>query len=98
MMNSVGNPMLWGSFAVVVIIMLAFDLLLQGRKGAQTMSMKSAAMWSLVWIGLSLLFNFGFWWYLNGEFGREVADAKATMFLTGYLLEKRWQWITSSSG
>jgi len=41
-----------------------------------------------VWIGLSLLFNFGFWWYLNGEFGREVADAKATMFLTGYLLEK----------
>lgn len=88
MMNSVGNPMLWGSFAVVVIIMLAFDLLLQGRKGAQTMSMKSAAMWSLVWIGLSLLFNFGFWWYLNGEFGREVADAKATMFLTGYLLEK----------
>ncbi|QQN37335.1 TerC family protein [Rahnella aceris] len=87
-MNSVGNPMLWGSFAVVVIIMLAFDLLLQGRKGAQIMSMKSAAMWSLVWIGLSLLFNFGFWWYLNGEFGREVADAKATMFLTGYLLEK----------
>ncbi|MFU2314819.1 TerC family protein [Rahnella sp. PCH160] len=88
MMNSVGNPILWGSFAVVVIIMLAFDLLLQGRKGAQIMTMKSAALWSLVWIGLSLLFNFGFWWYLNGEFGREVADAKATMFLTGYLLEK----------
>ncbi|WP_277752562.1 TerC family protein [Ewingella americana] len=88
MMNSVGNPMLWGSFAVVVVIMLAIDLLLQGRKGAQVMTMKSAAMWSLVWIGLSLLFNFGFWWYLNGEFGREVADAQATMFLTGYLLEK----------
>ncbi len=88
MMNSVGNPMLWGSFAVVVVIMLAVDLLLQGRKGAQVMTMKSAAMWSLVWIGLSLLFNVGFWWYLNGEFGREVADAQATMFLTGYLLEK----------
>ncbi len=88
MMNSVGNPMLWGSFAVVVVIMLAVDLLLQGRKGAQVMTMKSAAMWSLLWIGLSLLFNAGFWWYLNGEFGREVADAQATMFLTGYLLEK----------
>ncbi len=88
MMNSVGNPMLWGAFAVVVVIMLAFDLLLQGRKGAQVMTMKSAAIWSLVWIGLSLLFNFGFWWYLNGEVGREVADAQATMFLTGYLLEK----------
>ncbi|GAB2951298.1 TerC family protein [Hafnia psychrotolerans] len=88
MMNSVGNPMLWGSFAVVVVIMLAVDLLLQGRKGAQVMTMKSAAIWSLVWISLSLLFNVGFWWYLNGEFGREVADTQATMFLTGYLLEK----------
>lgn len=88
MMNSVGNPMLWGSFAVVVVIMLAIDMLLQGRKGAQTMTMKSAALWSLLWVGLSLLFNYGFWWYLNGEFGREVADKQALAFLTGYLIEK----------
>ncbi len=39
-MNSVGTPLLWGGFAVVVIIMLAVDLLLQGRKGSHTMSMK----------------------------------------------------------
>ncbi|MGA8118609.1 TerC family protein [Rouxiella badensis] len=88
MMNSVGNPVLWGSFAVVVVIMLAVDMLLQGRKGAQSMTMKSAALWSLLWVGLSLLFNFGFWWYLNGEFGREVADKQALAFLTGYLIEK----------
>lgn len=88
MMNSVGNPLLWGSFAVVVVIMLAIDMLLQGRKGAQTMTMKSAALWSLLWVGLSLLFNFAFWWYLNGEFGREVADKQALAFLTGYLIEK----------
>lgn len=88
MMNSVGNPILWGSFAVVVVIMLAIDMLLQGRKGAQTMTMKSAALWSLLWVGLSLLFNYGFWWYLNGEFGREVADKQALAFLTGYLIEK----------
>ncbi|MCC3704107.1 TerC family protein [Rouxiella badensis] len=87
-MNSVGNPVLWGSFAVVVVIMLAVDMLLQGRKGAQSMTMKSAALWSLLWVGLSLLFNFGFWWYLNGEFGREVADKQALAFLTGYLIEK----------
>jgi hypothetical protein len=49
MMNSVGNPVLWGSFAVVVVIMLAVDMLLQGRKGAQSMTMKSAALWSLLW-------------------------------------------------
>ncbi|WP_304621421.1 TerC family protein [Rouxiella sp. S1S-2] len=88
MMNSVGNPLLWGSFAVVVVVMLAIDMLLQGRKGEQSMTMKSAALWSLLWVGLSLLFNYGFWWYLNGEFGREVADKQALAFLTGYLIEK----------
>jgi len=88
MMNSVGNPLLWGCFAVVVVIMLAIDMLLQGRKSEQSMTMKSAALWSLLWVGLSLLFNYGFWWYLNGEFGREVADKQALAFLTGYLIEK----------
>lgn len=29
-MNTVGTPLLWGGFAVVVVIMLAIDLLLQG--------------------------------------------------------------------
>ncbi|EIC82890.1 integral membrane protein TerC [Serratia sp. M24T3] len=87
-MNSVGSPLLWGSFAVVVVVMLAVDMLLQGRKGAQTITMKSAALWSLLWVSLSLLFNFAFWWYLNGEFGREVADKQALAFLTGYLIEK----------
>ncbi len=30
MMNSVGTPWLWGSFAAVIVVMLAIDLLLQG--------------------------------------------------------------------
>lgn len=62
-MNTVGTPLLWGGFAVVVVIMLAIDLLLQGRRGAHTMSMKQAAAWSIVWVTLSLLFNAAFWWY-----------------------------------
>ena len=33
-MNTVGTPLLWGGFAVVVVIMLAIDLLLQGRRRA----------------------------------------------------------------
>ena len=48
MMNTVGTPLLWGSFAVVVTIMLAIDLLLQGRRVAQTMTLRQAACWSLV--------------------------------------------------
>ena len=55
-MNTVGTPLLWGGFAVVVTIMLAIDLLLQGRRGAHAMTMKQAAAWSLVWVTLSLLF------------------------------------------
>ena len=55
-MNTVGTPLLWGGFAVVVAIMLAIDLLLQGRRGAHAMTMKQAAAWSLVWVTLSLLF------------------------------------------
>ncbi|CVE84314.1 TerC family protein [Serratia marcescens] len=88
MMNSVGTPWLWGSFAAVIVVMLAIDLLLQGRKGVHTMSMKQAASWSLVWVSLSLLFNFGFWYYLNETAGRAVADTQALAFLTGYLIEK----------
>lgn len=87
-MNTVGTPLLWGGFAVVVVIMLAIDLFLQGRRGAHTMSMKQAASWSLVWVTLSLLFNAAFWWYLVQTQGRAVADPQALAFLTGYLIEK----------
>ncbi|WP_085047137.1 TerC family protein [Cronobacter sakazakii] len=87
-MNTVGTPLLWGGFAVIVVIMLAIDLLLQGRRGAHAMSMKQAAAWSIVWVSLSLLFNAAFWWYLTGTAGREVADTQALAFLTGYLIEK----------
>lgn len=87
-MNTVGTPLLWGGFAVVVVIMLAIDLLLQGRRGVHTMTMKQAAAWSLVWVTLSLLFNAAFWWYLVQTEGRAVADPQALAFLTGYLIEK----------
>ncbi|EKS6178478.1 TerC family protein [Salmonella enterica] len=87
-MNTVGTPLLWGGFAVVVMIMLSIDLLLQGRRGAHAMSMKQAAGWSILWVTLSLLFNAAFWWYLAETQGREVADPQALAFLTGYLIEK----------
>ncbi len=83
-MNTVGTPLLWAGFAVVVIVMLAIDLLMQGR----AMTFKRAAWWSVVWVSLSLLFNAAFWWYLTLAQGRGVADTQALAFLTGYLIEK----------
>ncbi len=87
-MQSIGTPLLWGSFTVVVLIMLAIDLLLQGRRGAQTMSFRQAAIWSLIWVSVSLLFAAAFWWYLDTHAGREVATTQTLAFLTGYVLEK----------
>lgn len=87
-MHSVGTPLLWCSFIVVVAIMLAVDLFLQNRRGSHVMSMKQAVAWSITWVSLSLLFNLAFWWYLTGTAGREVADTQALAFLTGYLIEK----------
>ncbi|HBY0167264.1 TPA: TerC family protein, partial [Klebsiella pneumoniae] len=71
-----------------VAIMLAIDLLLQGRRGSHSMTMKQAAGWSILWVTLSLLFNAAFWWYLVQTQGRAVADPQALAFLTGYLIEK----------
>ncbi|OIV47177.1 hypothetical protein BK025_06295 [Sodalis sp. TME1] len=87
-MHTVGNPLLWGSFAVVVIIMLAVDLLMQGRAGDKPPSMKQAALWSLLWVALALVFNALFWAYLLQTESRAVSDSQALAFLTGYLLEK----------
>ncbi|WP_224718008.1 TerC family protein [Pectobacterium versatile] len=87
-MHTIGTPWLWGSFAAIVIVMLAIDLLYQGRKGSTVMTFRQAAVWSIIWVTLSLLFNAGFWWYLDSTLGREVANAQSLAFLTGYLIEK----------
>ncbi|MCW7549863.1 TerC family protein [Photorhabdus sp. APURE] len=87
-MNSVGNPLLWGSFSVLITIMLLLDLSLQGRKKGQGMSFCQAAVWSVIWVSLSLLFALGLWWYCRETVGEAVANSQAMAFLTGYLLEK----------
>ncbi len=39
-------------------------------------------------VAVALAFCGWLWWYLNARFGRELADAKAIEYLTGYLIEK----------
>ncbi|SFN23364.1 integral membrane protein, TerC family [Izhakiella capsodis] len=87
-MNTIGTPLLWGCFSVIVILMLAIDLFLQRRSDQPGMSVKQAAIWSLLWISLTLLFAVAFWWYLDSNQGRAVANMQTTAFLTGWLLEK----------
>ncbi len=85
---SIGEPWMWGAFIGFVLVMLALDLFVFGGKKAHKVSVKEAALWSLAWFSLALVFNAGLWWYLNGTVGPEIAERKALEFFTGYLIEK----------
>ena len=79
---------MWVAFVAVVLVMLAVDLFMVGGGREHRVSVKEAATWSVVWVVLSLVFAGALWWHLDGAMGREIANAKAVEFVTGYLIEK----------
>lgn len=87
-MESIGNPWLWGGFAVVVIVALFADLVLMKHGGPHKVTFKEAALWSVGWVVLALLFALGLWWYEGQVNGPEIANEVTMKFLTGYLMEK----------
>ena len=87
-MQTIGSWWMWLGFVVFVLVMLAVDILLLGRKGAHKVSVKEALGWSIVWVSLAMVFNAALCLYLDGQMGREIADQKALEFFTGYLIEK----------
>jgi tellurite resistance protein TerC len=98
--ESIGTPMLYLGFTLVVIVLLVTDFLVLKAQGAHRVSLKEAAAWSCVWIAVSLAFCGWFWWYLDGRFPRDLTSEKALEYLTGYLIEKSlavdnvFVWIT----
>ncbi|MGL4544929.1 MAG: TerC family protein [Plesiomonas sp.] len=87
-MESIGNSWMWIAFFVLVIGLLLVDLLvLKGGKNHKV-SLKEAAIWSVIWISVAMLFNLGIWYYLDLNLGREIANQKSLEFLTGYVIEK----------
>ncbi|HMH25985.1 MAG TPA: hypothetical protein VK542_05275, partial [Gemmatimonadaceae bacterium] len=71
---------LWGWiwFNVAVLAILALDLGVLHRKSSKV-SLKEAAIWSGVWVALSLCFALAIYRNMGKESGLE--------FLTGYLIE-----------
>ena len=69
----------WVSFNVFILLMLLLDLGLFNRK-AHAITYKEAAVWSVVWVTLSLIFGAGVFYYLGSDLGFK--------YLTGYLIEK----------
>lgn len=88
MIHSVAQPWMWAVFIGFVLLMLAIDVFALGGSRAHKVSVREATAWSIVWVSLALLFDFGLWIYLSDTVGREVATAKAMEFLTGYVIEK----------
>jgi tellurite resistance protein TerC len=68
----------WVGFNVVVLAILALDLGVLHRK-SEKVSLKEAAIWSGVWVALSLSFAFAVYRTMGRQSGLE--------FLTGYLIE-----------
>ena len=87
-MHSIGNPLMWSLFAAFVVVALLVDFFAMSKQGAHRVSIREAAVWSLIWVAISLVFLAGLWWYLDANVSREVANAKGLEFLTGYLIEK----------
>lgn len=71
--------LLWGAFALLVVVMLALDLGVFHRT-AHAVKLREALIWSAAWILLSLLFNVGVYFELGPEAG--------LLFLTAYIVEK----------
>ena len=76
---SVGTPALWAAFVGFVLVMLALDLGVFHRK-AHEVTLREAAVWSVVWVSLAALFNAGVYQWFGAQRGLE--------FTTGYLIEK----------
>ena len=73
------NIYFWIVFNAFVLLMLGLDLFVFHRK-AHEVKMKESILWTLFWIGLSLVFNLLVYW--------ELGEERALEFLTAYLIEK----------
>lgn len=87
-MESIGTWWMWVGFAAVVLVMLAIDLFVVGGGKEHKVSVREAGIWTVVWVSVAMLFAGALWWYLDGSVGRELANARALEFVTGYLIEK----------
>ncbi len=75
-------------FNLFILFLLALDLGVFHRKDEQV-SVKEAAIWSAIWIALSLLFNLGLFFWLKERTGSTAEATRVSLeFLTGYLMEK----------
>jgi tellurite resistance protein TerC len=92
--------MFYVGFTAFILCLLALDLGVFHRT-AHEVSFKESLIWSIVWISLSLIFNFLFYQYADWKFANDpsllaipgfnphiAAKHMGLEFLTGYIVEK----------
>lgn len=79
---------MWLGFFIFILIVVAIDLLLLGRKGSHKVTVQEAFSWMMVWVSCALIFNALLWWYLSQTQGITFANEKALEFFSGYLIEQ----------
>jgi len=90
----------YAGFLVFVLLILALDLGVFHRQ-AHEVSLREATGWSVVWITLAMLFNFGFYFFAHHALANDprllaipgfdpsvAARQSALEFLTGFVVEK----------
>jgi len=78
-MTTVGSPLYWGGFLLLIVALLALDLGVFHRN-SKAVDTREALVWSIVWVLVSLAFNA----FIYVQFGSE----RALEFLSAYVIEK----------
>ncbi|AWK76820.1 transporter (plasmid) [Rhodococcus oxybenzonivorans] len=73
------SPLVWGVTILVILGLLAFDFFVHVRK-AHTPTLREAAIWSSLYVGVAVLFGVVVWVFGGTEMGSE--------YFAGYVTEK----------
>ncbi|WP_141585958.1 TerC family protein [Actinomadura sp. WMMA1423] len=74
------SPLVWGATIAVILAIIAADLFLIHRNDTREFTTRRAAFWSVVYIGLAVLFGLGVWLFSGGEY--------AAQYFGGFVTEK----------
>ena len=81
-MNELFSPLGLG-FGIFLVVALSVDFGLLRKNGTHVVPVKEAAVWTLVWIVLAILFGIAMQIYWGAE-----AGTRTTEYFVGYLVEK----------
>jgi tellurite resistance protein TerC len=68
-METIAPLWLWLVFVGFVLAALFVDFVVLKKQGAHEVGVKEALNWSLIWVGLSFVFNALFWVAIKNETG-----------------------------